>query len=283
MSKYVVGLGCSWTQGQGGYPQELWDQYNGRINLPGKDDEFLRPYEHANSWVNVLCRDYLQDHIPINLGVRACGNRGAVKQLYFSDIDWSKGSGYIIFMVAGLDRFDFLRHDLLKFNYTYNEYKFNTIWPEKTSSDPLWQGYGNHWSEQLVAHETMLALLELQNFCRLYNYELIVANAYNSINLKKYMSIMATPLYKKFDWKCYLHNTTDYIAIVQYLVYLDGVIDNSEWDNFYMNYQEFDKPKTYLTNCSHPTIKGYEVIANELNKFIFLSTAAKARALYIRR
>ena len=31
--KYIVGLGCSWTQGEGGYPQEVVDAHNGRTQI----------------------------------------------------------------------------------------------------------------------------------------------------------------------------------------------------------------------------------------------------------
>jgi len=270
MEKYVVGLGCSWTQGQGGYPKEIWDRYNGRVDLPGVADQHLRVHEHENSWVNVLCRNHLTDYTPVNLGVRACGNRGAVKQLYFSGIDWSKGSGYIIFMLSGFDRFDFLRKDILTPTRKYQEYKFNTIWPEEHSDDELSRGYHEHWSEQLVANETMLAMLELQNFCRLYNYKLILANAFNDVFLKMYMKRHATPLYSQFDWSCYLHNKTEYIAMVEKLVEMDGML--KDWRSFYTEYTNLSQPNMYLTNCAHPTIDGYKVIANELYNFISTST-----------
>jgi hypothetical protein len=272
MKKYVVGLGCSWTQGQGGYPKEIWDRYNGRIDISGDEDQHLREYEHSNSWVNVLCRDYLNDHTPINLGVRGCGNRGAVKQLYFSNIDWSQGSGYIILTLTGLDRFDFLREDLLKPDNTYHHYKYNTIWPDNSSDSELWRGYANSWSEQIVAHETMLAMLELQNFCKLYNYKLIIANGFNTVDLKDHMHEYATPLSKKFNWQSYLHGSTDYVALVEKLIQLDGAISSKDWKDFYTKYEKFNYPKQYLTNCSHPTIQGYKIIASELYNFISLST-----------
>lgn len=272
MKRYVVGLGCSWTQGQGGYPKEIWDQYKGRVDLPGGEDQHLRVHEQNNSWVNALCRDHLKDYEPINLGVRGCGNRGAVKQLYFSDIDWSQGSGYVVLMLTGLDRFDFLREDLLKGDSTYHHYKYNTIWPIESSDNELWRGYAKAWSEQVVAHETMLSMLELQDFCKLYDYKIVVANGFNTVDLKAHMFEFATPLAKKFNWDSYLHETTQYEAMIEKLIGLDHAIDQKDWKDFYTKYSKFNYPKEYLTNCSHPTIKGYSTIANELNKFISLST-----------
>ena len=107
MKKYIIGLGCSWTQGEGGYPEEIWKQYNGRVQLRGVDDYCLRHYEHENSWVNVLCRDHFPDYEPVNLGVRGIGNRAAVGQLHFCDkVDFNNSTGIIVLMLSGFERFD---------------------------------------------------------------------------------------------------------------------------------------------------------------------------------
>ena len=37
--KYIVGLGCSWTQGEGGYPQEVVDAHNGRTQIRCGQDQ----------------------------------------------------------------------------------------------------------------------------------------------------------------------------------------------------------------------------------------------------
>jgi hypothetical protein len=90
MKKYIIGLGCSWTQGEGGYPDQVWQDHGGRVQVRGRSDHYLRQIEHENSWVNVLCRDHFPEYEPMNLGVRGIGNRAAVGQLHFCDkIDWN--------------------------------------------------------------------------------------------------------------------------------------------------------------------------------------------------
>jgi hypothetical protein len=115
-------------------------------------------------------------------------------------------------------------------------------------------------------------MLELQNFCRLYNYKLVLANGFNTVNLKNHMLEFAKPLANKFNWDYYLHRQTQYVAMIEKLIELDQAIDQKNWKDFYNKYSRFDYPQEYLTNCSHPTIKGYSTIANELNKFISQST-----------
>ena len=53
MKKYIIGLGCSWTQGEGGYPEEVWKEHGGRVQVRFRSDHYLRKIEHENSWVNV--------------------------------------------------------------------------------------------------------------------------------------------------------------------------------------------------------------------------------------
>jgi hypothetical protein len=82
--KYIVGLGCSWTQGEGGYPQDVVDAHGGRTQIrcgqPGQPDSdyYLRVHELENSWVNQLCKYHFPDYKSLNLGVKGIGNNAAV-------------------------------------------------------------------------------------------------------------------------------------------------------------------------------------------------------------
>ena len=282
VNKYIIGLGCSWTQGEGGYPDHIWHQYNGRpqISLRGHDDYHIRHYEHENSWVNVLCRDHFADHIPINLGVKGIGNRAAVEQLYFCDrIDWENSSGTIVLMMSGFERLDLPgthsggdEQDDGYSNGEYRHYKWQTVWPHD-SSNMFWKVYAKElWSERFVATGQMTALLNLQNFAKAHNFNLVVANAFNQRpeGVVQYLRDNTGSLCDKFDWNCYLHNTTDYVAFVQKLVQLDNIMDPRDWGGFHQYYFKRDWPAKYLTNCegAHPTIEGYKVIADELAAFI---------------
>lgn len=282
--KYIIGLGCSWTQGEGGYPEEIWKEYNGRIQLRGVDDYHLRKYEHENSWVNVLCRDHFQDYSPVNLGARGIGNFAAVNQLHFCDkVDWQNSTGIIILMMSGFERFDVFRQDP-KFNngqddfYSNNEYrhyKWRTAWPvvQKTGDSEFWTTYAKVlWSEQFVASWQMINLLNLQTFAKAHNFKIVLANAFNMCKggVYQYLKDNTGSLVDKFDWKTYIHNNVDYVAFMQKLVDLDGLIPKHEWGGYFDVYRIRSTPSTYLTNCegAHPTILGYKVIASELAQFI---------------
>jgi hypothetical protein len=285
LKKYVIGLGCSWTQGEGGYPEHIWKEYNGRVQIRGRPDEHLRIYEHENSWVNVLCRDHMPEYTPVNLGARGIGNRAAVKQLYFCDtVDWNNSEGYIVLMLSGLERFDFFsqhpygpNHDNHKDSYSngdFRHYKWRTMWPHPNDGDegPLWKVYFEMLhSDAFIACEAMMALLELQEFCKAHNFKMIVANAFNNyhpLGLDKFLKIQAKSLVDKFNWSTYLHNTVPYTAFVQKLVELDGIMDPQSWGGHYNFYEKMSWPPKYLTNCIHPNVDGYKVIAEELYKFI---------------
>lgn len=281
--KYIVGLGCSWAQGEGGYPDHIWKEYNGKVNLRCVPDGHLRVYEHENSWVNVLCKDYFVDYTPVNLGARGIGNYAAVHQLHFCDkIDWNHSEGYIILLLSGFERYDFFHqnpryrshhHDGYS-NGNYAHYKWRTAWPvagEGGEEEPLWAIYGKMLhSEQFIASHAMMTLLDLQTFGKAYNFKIIVANAYNqhSPSLKQYLIEQTGSLAYKFDWNTYLHEKTDYVAMVQKLVYLDGLMNPVDWGGHYEFYQKRAWPAKYLTNCIHPTIEGYKVIAKEIATFI---------------
>jgi hypothetical protein len=286
MKKYIIGLGCSWTQGEGGYPEEIWKQYNGRVQLRGVDDYCLRHYEHENSWVNVLCRDHFPDYEPVNLGVRGIGNRAAVGQLHFCDkVDFNNSTGIIVLMMSGFERLDLFNqmprstdgHDDMYSNNEYRHYKWRTAWPvpgQKTGDMEFFDVYGRHlWSEQFVAAQQMCNLLDLQTFAKAYGYKVVVANAFNwreRTSIKQYLRDNAGYLVDKFDWSTYVHDYKPYSAFVQKLVELDDIMGDIPWSGFHQYYHKRDWPAKYLTNCegAHPTLEGYKVIGSELADFI---------------
>jgi hypothetical protein len=287
MKKYIIGLGCSWTQGEGGYPEEIWKQYNGSPQraLRCKDDYAIRHYEHENSWVNVLCRDHFPEYEPVNLGVKGIGNRAAVGQLHFCDkVDFNNSTGIIVLMLSGFERLDLFQqypygstgqNDLYS-NNQFRHYKWRTAWPipnHSTGDSAYWDVYGRElWSEQFVAAHQMCNLLDLQTFAKAYGYKVVVANGFNQRRegIKQYLRDNAGYLVDKFDWSTYVHETTPYTAFVQKLVELDGLLPPQDWGSFHQYYSQRDWPAKYLTNCegAHPTIDGYKVIGSELAEFI---------------
>jgi hypothetical protein len=290
--KYIVGVGCSWTQGEGGYPKEVVDAHNGRTQIrcgqPGfpNSDYYLRVHELENSWVNQLARDHFAEYTPLNLGIKGIGNRAAVQQLHFVDtVDFNDAEGILILMLSGFERFDVFQQrpkDNYGFaepdgysNGEYRHQKWRTAFPAEHSggADAFWTCYAKElWSEQFVASETMMALLNLQTFAKAYGFKVVVANAFNIRHegIYEWLKEYSGSLVDKFDWSCYVHNETDYVAFMEKLVQLDGKID--DWIHYhrYYNPKNLSTHSEYLTNDegTHPTIKGYKVIADELAHFI---------------
>jgi hypothetical protein len=130
------------------------------------------------------------------------------------------------------------------------------------------------WSEQFVACEQMMALLDAQTFAKAHGFKLVVANGFNQRpeGIQTYLRDNAGSLINKFNWNSYVHSITDYSAFVQKLVELDGLLPARNWDRFHSFYSQRDWPAKYLTNCegAHPTLEGYKVIGEELAKFIKL-------------
>jgi hypothetical protein len=279
--KYIIGLGCSWTQGEGGYTEQVWKDHGGRVQVRGRSDYYLREMEHENSWVNVLCRDHFPEYEPVNLGVRGIGNNAAVRQLHFCDkVDFNNSEGIIVLMLSGFERYDFLHQNPKHIHgendfYSSGEfahYKWRTAWPFP-GSDPIWECYSRElWSEQFVASSNMMAILELQTFCKAHNFKLVLANAFNQSpgGVKPYLKEYAGYLTDKFDWSNYVHETTSYGAMMQKLVELDGILKPEDWGSYHQIYHKRDWPSKYITNCegAHPTLEGYKIIGEELAKFI---------------
>ena len=293
--KYIVGLGCSWTQGEGGYPQDVVDAHGGRTQIrcgqPGQPDSdyYLRVHELENSWVNQLCKYHFPDHKSLNLGVKGIGNNAAVNQLHFVDqVDLEDAEGVIVFMLSGFERFDVFQQrpkdhsgfetpDMYN-NGEYRHEKWRTAWPHEseTGDGKFWTCYARElWSEQFVASNAMMALLNLQTFAKANNFKIVLANAFNQRHpesIYDWLQEHTGKLVDQFDWSCYIHNDTDYVAFMQRLVELEGKLSKEDWGGYHSVYnpKNMDTHSEYLTNDqgAHPTIKGYRVIAAELARFI---------------
>jgi len=275
MKKIVVGLGCSWTQGEGGYTDAIWKYYKGKINLPMDKSMHLIPIEQENSWVNVLCRDYLTDYTPVNLGQRGIGNRGSAKSLYLTNINWDEvEDGYVIFMLSGFERFDFFdQHWNDKVKCGPNKlkesahYNFQTMWPHLGNCEQ-WDMYAKHiYSEESTSIETLCNILDVQTFCKAHNLKFVLANAFDGRG-KLQLVEHCDGLVDQVDWSCYMHEKVWYESFVKLLVKMDGLLSDEDWGAYHSEYRKLAWPQKYLTNCIHPTIDGYKVMAEEVYKFI---------------
>lgn len=276
--KLIIGLGCSWVQGEGGYTDDVWRHYNGKVNKPMHESVHLIPMENEHSWVNVLCQEYFPDHEPINLGQRGIGNRGAAKTLYLTNIDWNNAAGStIIYLLSGLERFDFFRqtskdfkgleqqHNFKQSYKSINHYNFNTMWPHPNHGNKLWDAYFEQvYSEEQTAMEAYANIMEVQTFCKAYNLKFIFASAFDG-RARHFMSQACPELVDNIQWENYLHHYVDYESFVQLLVQMDGI---TQYGGYHEVYYKLPWPAKYLSNCIHPTIEGYKVIAKEFADFM---------------
>jgi hypothetical protein len=271
----LIGLGCSWTQGEGGYSDETWKKYNGKINLPMHKSRHLMEQEHENSWVNVLCRDHLKNYNTYNLGQRGIGNRGSARSLYLTNLDFSHiKNGIVVFMLSGYERYDFFRENWKNTEDCYKSdikdaghYNFQTVWPHLGNSK-LWDIYTRQvYSEPATAAETLCNILEVQTFCKANGLHFVLANAFDDRG-KEFLYDHCGDLANKVDWSCYIHDYRDYKTFVELLVKKDNWLSEEMQPHYYGKYSDLAYPTKHLTNCIHPTIDGYKVIAEELAGFI---------------
>lgn len=277
--KKFIGLGCSWAAGEGGYPTEIFQKFNGRCNvgMASEEDAFLRPYELQNSWVAVMCREYLKDYIPVNLGERGVGIRGAVNQMFLTDeVDWENDSGIICLLLPHPSRTNvFCKHR------TRLHYNWHTIWPSQGHTfDPKvintegeWWDYiwmTRFYDEYMACHEAAMAIYSAQVFAERYNFKFVFANGYmEKDSYKNYFekNEVKQHLIDRIDWSNYFPTKNkSYDCFMDKLIELDNIVPEDQ--HYYSYYQNLPWPGTYLTNCIHPTIEGYKFIAQELYSFI---------------
>lgn len=251
--KVVIGLGDSWTQGEGGVPPYLFERGKGRVdnNRDDDDQEFLK-HEHENSWVNQLCVKYFTDHKPYNLGMRGYGNRGAVKNLHYSDIPFEEiTGGYLIFLLSSKERYDFTGNQTLP----GGRRRFLTMYPQTHTK--LYRFYTeNIYSEFGSKQDLMFNIIEAQTIAKLYKLDFYFAYAFDNGGVAK-----GDPygLSKKIDWsKC----LTPYKTYMEVLCEKEGIAYDAE----FIRTQK--QPLEYVTNCLHPTIKGYEIITDHIHNTI---------------
>lgn len=247
--KVIIGIGDSWTQGQGGYPEHIIKEYNGHVELPIAEDYVLRPYEFKNTWVTQLCDYYLSDHTPVIQGRRAVGNRAAVRQLYFTDPEIIKNisSGYLIFLLSSWDRFDFFKHQRTDDDEFY---QFRTMFPGSDHADPLNKVYTVEAAFEINAIlETMCSIIEAQNFAMVHNLEFIFANSFDPRGIKDFQRF--PKLLSQIQIENFVHNLNNYESFDDMLYKL-----------------EKNDMSNYHAPCGHPNIDGYKLIAREFYKFI---------------
>lgn len=281
--KIIIGLGDSFTQGQGACSVELWEKHNWDLgNISELDNHDVIKSSYENSWVNKICENHLTDYTPINLGMTGRGNRGAVKELYLHpELRMEKSKEIIVvFMLTGMERFDFIHKEF------FEHVHYTTMWPN--NNHELWKLYMKEiWSDKFGVLETLLSIAEVKMWCSANNAKLFLISAFTPYYNRDYF--FNTLKGSGDEEKNYLYNNEGYINLL--------LNTNIDWDNFirpngfncvtdylcnlenredlisptspgnYYNYAyELDKlsPNEYITKCAHPSYKGHEKIAESI-------------------
>jgi len=321
--KAIIALGCSFVQGQGSVDDDMYKNY--KWNFPGmgtpleielatgQKEEILANYptvesnkgnpnaldfkfmEYKNAFVNVLCKKYFRgSYTPINLGIRGCGNRATIKELYFRpDIRWDLiKEVVVIYCPSGLERFDFV-------NDEWDEhFHWKAMWPhyenmEDSARKNLWEGYGKTlWSSKFEVIEQISHVQELMTWCKLNNAKLIVTpgfdRRYTKDNFKQCLRTSikrdmngnveknSNMFFKRTETKDdYLLDLFPWDSMFEpngYKTFVDLVMaqePNLE-DNMDHFFQFLGKgsPNGWITPCSHPSAKGHDLFAQYLHKHI---------------
>jgi hypothetical protein len=264
----IIGIGDSFTQGTGAYPVEIWEKHtdNRFFNLDGC---MYIEMQHQNSWPKVLAD--LLDFKVINLGIGGIGNRAAVKELYLSNpLKNHKGNVIVIFMMSGMNRLDFVRKD-----YDGGKHlRWITLWPLirdlNTPLGEIEKNYATHlYSEKFSAIETILSIVEAQNFCKLNGYKFVFGSAFdNMIGLESLKKLLGSDkhLLDLIDWTNFI-KPAGFKTFMEMICSLEGD-KKLTFYNFYEWCSKLNLPSKYLTPCVHWTIEGQRLVAVEIFNFL---------------
>ena len=276
-SKIIIGLGDSFTQGQGACDVPVWEKYNWDLKLmQGKHERDILPYEYEGAWVNQLCKNHMPDWTPINFGLRGCGNRATVKELYLHPslgIEKAKEK-IVIFAMTGLERFDFVNK-----NY-YDHHHFFAMWPSPWSdgvtNKKLWEAYYEDiFDERFSVIEALLNIYEVQTWCKAHNAKFILCSAFDNRLNKKYFAEYLQKddkaninLLDAIDWNN-IFRPQGFENFTDMLVHYEKR-DDLNGGGFYMwaHEQKRGTPEGYFTPCAHPSYKGHALIAESMYEYI---------------
>lgn len=317
-NKAIIALGCSFVEGQGAVNDELYLNYKWEYTGLGEplkisltDDErkdILKKYpnvqkgygdsldftfmEYDNAFVNVLCNKYFNgEYVPINLGIRGCGNRATIKELYFRpEINWDKIEEIIvIYCPSGIERFDFVNDGWPE------HFHWKCMWPHYENIEPsprkmLWEGYSkNVWSDKQGVIEQIANVQELLTWCKLHNAKLIITPGFDrrynkkdfeaalrqdisrdmngtitSTNSNFFLGDNNKNLINLFPWdnmfKPSGHETFIDLAMAQ-----EPTIDPGE---YFFQFIGKGSPNNWITSCAHPSAKAHDLFANHLYNYI---------------
>lgn len=277
-SKLIIGLGDSFTEGQGALSDSTWDKYNHDTKIRTLDlheDELEE--ELDNAWVSQICKNHAPQYTPINFGFRGKGNKNAFKNLTTlnSDLGIEKAKDKIVIAcLTDMMRYDYINHHEINHNY-HNFY--TAMWPHKPADNAkgwvkkLWNGYKEGlWSEMFGCVEFLVNAKDLKNWCKLHNAKLLFVSAFSQEFTKDYFSHYLNQtayfnLIDIIDWENDFYYPDGYNCLTDILALKEGRADwvgNQQWYQSAM--ENNGTPEGWFTPCAHPSIKGHALIAEKL-------------------
>jgi hypothetical protein len=314
----IISLGCSFVQGQGAFNAEIYDTYKLKDIVLGANIELdineqqrkdvLDKYktvtrrlgggldftymEYDNAFTNVLCNKYFEgSYAPINLGLRGCGNRGTIKELYFNpDINWDGiKEAVVIYCPSGLERFDFIN------DFWMEHFHWKAMWPHyqdiaESPKRDLWRGYATGlWSNKFEVLEQIGHVQELLTWCKLKNAKLIITpgfdTRYTRDNFTNSLSEVivrdmldnqqssnqthvineAMKMLDSWPW-ANMYEPEGYMTFADFVVSKEKVNPTEHYHFF--QYFKTGSPNGWITPCAHPSAKGHDLFAENLFKHI---------------
>lgn len=307
--KAIVAFGDSFVQGQGAVNDELYTDYKWEMKEIGvpltisiseaEKSSFLKKYplvkndtgmlnfifmEYENAFVNVLCKKYFEgEYTPINFGIRGCGNRGTIKEIYLHGIEWDLAKELIvIYCPSGPERFDFA-------NDAYDDhYRWKCIWPNYKDMEPgnrklMWEGYAKHvWSDKAEAIEQICHVQELLLWCKYKNAKLVITPGFDRRYTKTHFENVLSQTIKRdmdgkileresignrdksmadlFPWE-YMFAPQGHQTFADLAMSQEPGISSAD---YFFQFLGKGSPNKWITPCSHPSAKGHDLFARLL-------------------
>tara|TARA_B110000902_G_scaffold154831_1_gene177721 strand:+ start:10785 stop:11711 length:927 start_codon:yes stop_codon:yes gene_type:complete len=281
-SRLLIGLGDSFTEGQGALSDETWSLYNYSSEERTQDLRYDELEEElSNSWVHQMCKNHMPSYTPVNLGFRGNGNKSSIKNLTTLNSDLNIESAkekIVIFHLTDMMRYDYLNDPLSNTN-EHNHY--TTMWPHTAAEkDPewkkaLWTGYRGFWSEGFGCVEFLINIQDLKNWCKLHDAKLILTSAFSQEYTKKYFEHHLIHYhYNRFidiiDWENDFYYPEGYNCFSDLLCVKEGREDwigTQDW--YWYAFKNGGTKDGWFTPCAHPSVKGHALIAEKIFQEIY--------------
>lgn len=280
-SKVLIGIGDSFCAGRGACSIEIWEKYGWDMErMYGEGKEEVQLSDAKNSWVNQLCVNHMTDWIPLNLGIAGKGNRSSIKELMINkSLGFEKAKEKIVvFSVSGFERLDFA-YDLI------NNLHFSTLWPfydnDKNGYSVLTQDSNDSlYSEKFVISEFILNIIDLVNWCNLYNAKLLLISGFTpELNSQHFMDIFSssvkTPigqmeldeLISSVPWHKIIR-PMGFSCITDMILHLEGLDEFIPEYGFRTVKIETIGTNGFMTKCQHPSEKTHKLLSEIIYEHI---------------